>query len=219
MNVDTIVQTGDRDRLLGSGRGPRRRRAPCSTSSAPVDGARRPRQGQRRRRRDEEPSRRRREDLRHARRLGIEPPVVTTSPIKIACHVARDDVDRAVRASTRRSSLARARPCVRRADRRRRRDRRRRPRHARAASRARLRRRPRLRVGPLGRTPARRDDVVEEATPEALEAGEPRRRALLGRHVGLARARAPRRRAAAPSRSTSPRRTGSRTASRSSSRR
>jgi aspartate kinase len=29
---------------------------------------------------------------------GIEAPVVSTSPIKIACHVARDDVDRAVRA-------------------------------------------------------------------------------------------------------------------------
>jgi aspartate kinase len=29
---------------------------------------------------------------------GIETPVVSTSPIKIACHVARDDVDRAVRA-------------------------------------------------------------------------------------------------------------------------
>jgi aspartate kinase len=30
--------------------------------------------------------------------LGIEPQVVSTSPIKIACHVARDDVERAVRA-------------------------------------------------------------------------------------------------------------------------
>jgi aspartate kinase len=30
--------------------------------------------------------------------LGIEPQVVTTSPIKIACHVARDDVERAVAA-------------------------------------------------------------------------------------------------------------------------
>ena len=29
---------------------------------------------------------------------GIETPVVSTSPIKIACHVARDDVDRAVQA-------------------------------------------------------------------------------------------------------------------------
>jgi aspartate kinase len=27
---------------------------------------------------------------------GIEPRIVTTSPIKIACHVAREDVDRAV---------------------------------------------------------------------------------------------------------------------------
>jgi aspartate kinase len=27
---------------------------------------------------------------------GIEPQIVTTSPIKIACHVAREDVDRAV---------------------------------------------------------------------------------------------------------------------------
>jgi aspartate kinase len=31
-------------------------------------------------------------------REGIDTPVVSTSPIKIACHVARDDVDRAVRA-------------------------------------------------------------------------------------------------------------------------
>jgi aspartate kinase len=30
--------------------------------------------------------------------LGIEPQVVTTSPIKIACHVASDEVDDAVRA-------------------------------------------------------------------------------------------------------------------------
>lgn len=30
--------------------------------------------------------------------LGIEPQVVTTSPIKIACHVAREDVERAVKA-------------------------------------------------------------------------------------------------------------------------
>ena len=30
--------------------------------------------------------------------LGIEPEVVSTSPIKIACHVARDDVERAVQA-------------------------------------------------------------------------------------------------------------------------
>jgi aspartate kinase len=29
---------------------------------------------------------------------GIEPVIVTTSPIKIACHVPRDDVERAVRA-------------------------------------------------------------------------------------------------------------------------
>jgi aspartate kinase len=29
---------------------------------------------------------------------GIEAPIVSTSPIKIACHVASDDVDRAVRA-------------------------------------------------------------------------------------------------------------------------
>jgi aspartate kinase len=29
---------------------------------------------------------------------GIESPVVSTSPIKIACHVASADVDRAVRA-------------------------------------------------------------------------------------------------------------------------
>ena len=28
----------------------------------------------------------------------IEPKIVTTSPIKIACHVPRDDVERAVRA-------------------------------------------------------------------------------------------------------------------------
>ena len=27
---------------------------------------------------------------------GIEPKIVTTSPIKIACHVAREDVERAV---------------------------------------------------------------------------------------------------------------------------
>jgi aspartate kinase len=31
-------------------------------------------------------------------RSGIEPQVVSTSPIKIACHVARADVDRAVQA-------------------------------------------------------------------------------------------------------------------------
>jgi aspartate kinase len=30
--------------------------------------------------------------------LGIEPLVVTTSPIKIACHVGREDVERAVAA-------------------------------------------------------------------------------------------------------------------------
>jgi aspartate kinase len=30
--------------------------------------------------------------------LGIEPAVVSTSPIKIACHVQTADVDRAVRA-------------------------------------------------------------------------------------------------------------------------
>jgi aspartate kinase len=30
--------------------------------------------------------------------LGIEPQVVSTSPIKIGCHVAREDVERAVRA-------------------------------------------------------------------------------------------------------------------------
>jgi aspartate kinase len=30
--------------------------------------------------------------------LGIEPQVVTTSPIKIACHLASDEVDQAVRA-------------------------------------------------------------------------------------------------------------------------
>ena len=28
----------------------------------------------------------------------IEPQIVTTSPIKVACHVPRDDVERAVRA-------------------------------------------------------------------------------------------------------------------------
>ena len=30
--------------------------------------------------------------------LGIEPVVVSTSPIKIACHIRTDDVERAVRA-------------------------------------------------------------------------------------------------------------------------
>ena len=32
------------------------------------------------------------------REQGVEPAVVTTSPIKIACHVPTDDVEKAVRA-------------------------------------------------------------------------------------------------------------------------
>ena len=36
--------------------------------------------------------------LNWARKLGIEPEVVSTSPIKIACHIAVADVERAVKA-------------------------------------------------------------------------------------------------------------------------
>ena len=87
-----------RDRLLRAERGPRRRRADARAPRRRVVDARRPRQGQRRRRRNEEPPRRRGEDLRDAREQGVEPEVVTTSPIKIACHVPTADVERAVRA-------------------------------------------------------------------------------------------------------------------------
>ena len=103
---------------------------------------------------------------RRSRRAGIEPPIVTTSPIKIACHVAAADVDRAVQALTRRSTLAEP------PDRRRRRDRRRRHGHARAAARARLRRRARVRLGAVGRARELGGLDVEEATPEALAAGD-----------------------------------------------
>ena len=88
VNVDTIVQTGAGDRLLGARRRPRRRRARCSTGSASQWSAR--------------------DDLGKVSVIGagmkshpgvaakafatlaeagIEPEVVTTSPIKIACHV------------------------------------------------------------------------------------------------------------------------------------
>ena len=88
-----------RDRLLRPGRGPRRRGAHARRPRRLLERARRPRQGQPRRRRHEEPPRRRREDVRDARR-GRDRGARSsrTSPIKIACHVAVDDVDRAVQA-------------------------------------------------------------------------------------------------------------------------
>jgi hypothetical protein len=73
-------------------------------AARPLDGprlsgpARRPRQGQPRRRGDEEPPRSRRKDLRTLEGAGIEAAIVSTSPIKIACHVPSTDVDRAVQA-------------------------------------------------------------------------------------------------------------------------
>ena len=97
VNVDTIVQTGreivfsapveDREDAARALDGARRL----------VDRERRARQGERRRRGHEvatpaSP----RETFSTLAELGIEPQVVTTSPIKIACHVSRDDVERAV---------------------------------------------------------------------------------------------------------------------------
>ncbi len=95
VNVDTIVQTGaeivfsapiaDRADATRSARRPRRRSGR----------ARRPGQGQPRRRRDEEPSGCRRQDVRDARRSsGSRRRSCSTSPIKIACFVALDDVER-----------------------------------------------------------------------------------------------------------------------------
>ena len=127
---------------------------------------------------------------------GIEPQTVTTSPIKIACHVARDDVERAVRAlhaafeldrPTRSGRMSRSR-----AHRRRRRDRRRGRRRARAAPGARVRRRQALRLGALGRPRARRPPGRGG---DAGGAGGRRRRRLLlrRRRLGQPRARPPRR--------------------------
>ena len=119
---------------------------------------------------------------------GIESPIVSTSPIKIACHIRSEDVDtrRAARC-TRRSTLARPRIGVVGA------------------------------TGAVGRVTVAllrergHDDVrlfasarsagteidgvrVEEATPEALSAGDLDVVLLLGRHVRVARARPARRR-------------------------
>ena len=69
VNVDTIVRTGEDDRLLGAGRGPRRdRRDPRRPRRRHVVGTRRSRQGECDRRRDEEPSRDRRAHIRDALR-------------------------------------------------------------------------------------------------------------------------------------------------------
>ena len=84
--------------------------------------------------------------------LGIQPEVVTTSPIKISCHIADAD-RRACRGRAARGLRAGAGRCLgaHRGRRRHRRGRRRAPRHP---ARARLRRRALLRVRALGRAPS-----------------------------------------------------------------
>ena len=98
VNVDTIVQTGPEIVFSASGRGPARREPRARRARRRVERARRPRQGLGDRRRHEEPPRHRREDLRHARARGNRAGVVSTSPIKIACHVETGQVDQAVQA-------------------------------------------------------------------------------------------------------------------------
>ena len=104
VNVDTIVQNGPHGRRRSLPAAEDRSRRPPSRSSSAPDARRRvrrlrrrPRQGLARRRRHEEPSGVAAKTVRDARGRRDRRRVVSTSPIKIACHIATD-VERAVRA-------------------------------------------------------------------------------------------------------------------------